>query len=138
MALGYVQFVRMEDEMSIDIWKIRYFRDDKRMHRLNAHVALHSSFQLHQVAVATGCDLETARLVLDAAKSAGALTQRIAIYNRSYSDSFFMVTDCIPDFPFTDEEHEEEIESEEQVYWEPIYVVTAPVKIEGMEFFKSQ
>ena len=124
--------------MSIDIWRIRYFRDDKRMQRLNAHVALHSSFQLHQVAVATGCDLETARLVLDAARDAGALTQRIAIYNRNYSDSFFMVADCIPNFHFTDEEHEEEIESEEQIQWEPIYVVTATAKIEGMEFFKSQ
>ena len=124
--------------MSIDIWRIRYFRYDKHMQRLNAHVALHSSFQLHQVAVATGCDLETARLVLDAARDAGALTQRIAIYNRNYSDSFFMVTDCIPDFPFTDEEHEEEIESEEQIQWEPIYVVTATAKNEGMEFFKSQ
>ena len=124
--------------MSIDIWRIRYFRDDKHMQRLNAHVALHSSFQLHQVAVATGCDLETARLVLDAARDAGALTQRIAIYNRNYSDSFFMVADCIPNFHFTDEEHEEEIESEEQIQWEPIYVVTATAKIEGMEFFKSQ
>jgi|JI7StandDraft_1071085.scaffolds.fasta_scaffold448273_2 hypothetical protein len=124
--------------MSIDIWRIRYFRDDKRMQRLNEHVTLHSSFQLHQVAVATGCDLETARLVLDAARDAGALTQRIAIYNRNYSDSFFMVADCIPNFHFTDEEHEEEIESEEQIRWEPIYVVTATAKIEGMEFFKSQ
>ena len=124
--------------MSIDIWRIRYFRDDKRMQRLNEHVTLHSSFQLHQVAVATGCDLETARLVLDAARDAGALTQRIAIYNRNYSDSFFMVADCIPNFHFTDEEHEEEIESEEQIRWEPIYVVTATAKNEGMEFFKSQ
>ena len=124
--------------MSIDIWRIRYFRDDKRMQRLNEHVTLHSSFQLHQVAVATGCDLETARLVLDAARDAGALTQRIAIYNRNYSDSFFMVADCIPNFHFTDEEHEEEIESEKQIQWEPIYVVTATAKIEGMEFFKSQ
>jgi len=124
--------------MSIDIWRIRYFRDDKRMQRLNEHVTLHSSFQLHQVAVATGCDLETARLVLDAARDAGALTQRIAIYNRNYSDSFFMVADCIPNFHFTDEEREEEIESEEQIRWEPIYVVTATAKIEGMEFFKSQ
>lgn len=124
--------------MSIDIWRIRYFRDDKRMQRLNEHVTLHSSFQLHQVAVATGCDLETARLVLDAARDAGALTQRIAIYNRNYSDSFFMVADCIPNFHFTDEEHEEEIESEEQIQWEPIYVVTATAKNEGMEFFKSQ
>ncbi len=124
--------------MSIDIWRIRYFRDDKRMQRLNEHVTLHSSFQLHQVAVATGCDLETARLVLDAARDAGALTQRIAIYNRNYSDSFFMVADCIPNFHFTDEEHEEEIESEEQIRWEPIYVVTATARIEGMEFFKSQ
>ena len=124
--------------MSIDIWRIRYFRDDKRMQRLNEHVTLHSSFQLHQVAVATGCDLETARLVLDAARDAGALTQRIAIYNRNYSDSVFMVADCIPNFHFTDEEHEEEIESEEQIQCEPIYVVTATAKIEGMEFFKSQ
>jgi len=108
------------------------------MQRLNAHVALHSCFQLHQVAVATGCNLETAKLVLDSAKSAGALMQRIAIYNRNYSDSFFMVADRIPAFPFTDEEHEEEIESEEQIQWEPIYVVTATARIEGMEFFKSQ
>ena len=124
--------------MSIDIWRIRYFRDDKHMQRLNEHVTLHSSFQLHQVAVATGCDLETARLVLDAARDAGALTQRIAIYNRNYSDSFFMVANCIPNFHFTDEKHEEKIESEEQIRWEPIYVVTATAKIEGMEFFKSQ
>lgn len=122
--------------MKIDIGGILFFRDDKRIQRLNEHFALHSSFQLHQVAVATGCDFWAARMLLDEAKSAGVLTQKVAIYNRNYSDSFFMVADRIPDFPFTDEEHEEEIESEEQLYCEPIYVMTTPAKNEGVEFFK--
>lgn len=123
--------------MRVDIWRVTYFRSPLRMKRLNEHIALHDSFQHHQIETATGCNFYTVDLIMKRAVEDGAMIEKIAIYNRNHPEVWIRVEEKIPSFPFYDDDNDEEIESEDQIFFEPIYIKSEDAKINGMEFFNS-
>lgn len=121
--------------INVDIWKVTQFRDQARLERLNEHIRIHTSFQAHQIATATGCKLDVALHILSLAVIAGALKETTIFYNRHTNEAIYIGD--VEKLEIQDEDTDTTLE-ESDLYWEPYYFTSQEARSTGWQFIKSK
>jgi hypothetical protein len=84
----------------INLKAFPYFRQLRALTDLNLHVGIHNDFMPHQIAVATGCSLETAMGILLLAFNQSLVDAKLLVYHNTHPETpWFLAQNIVDGFP---------------------------------------